>query len=83
METSDPTPQAQEAELVARLRQGDKAALEQLYLRNVDHIYSLVFHQVGQNKSVAEDIVTEVFISALNSVDKFRGRARFIHGCTV
>ena len=31
METPDSSPQAQEAELVARLRQGDTAALEQLY----------------------------------------------------
>jgi len=75
MDTPDSTLQNQETELVARLRQGDAAALEQLYLRYVDRVYSLVFHQVGRNKSVAEDIVQETFLSALKSISKFRGQS--------
>jgi len=77
MDTPEGTTQAQEAELVARLQQGDRGALEQLYLRHVDRLYSLVFHQVGRNKSVAEDIVQETFLAALNSAGKFRGRSKF------
>jgi len=76
METPNSTLQNQEAELVARLRQGDAAALEQMYQRYVDHVYSLVFHQVGQDKSVAEDIVQETFLSALKSIGKFRGKSK-------
>lgn len=77
MDTPEGTTQAQEAELVSRLRQGDGDALQQLYLRYVDRLYSLIFHQVGRNKAVAEDIVQETFIAALNSADKFRGRSQF------
>jgi len=76
METPDSTLQNQETELVARLRQGDAAALEQLYRQYVDRVYSVVFHQVGQNKSVAEDIVQETFLSALKSIGKFRGKSK-------
>lgn len=38
----------QEDELVAKLRQGDRTALEQLYQQNFGRLYSLVFHQVGR-----------------------------------
>lgn len=76
MDTPDSTLQNQETELVARLRQGDAAALEQLYRQYVDRVYSVVFHQVGQNKSVAEDIVQETFLSALRSIGKFRGKSK-------
>ncbi len=75
MKTPDFIPQAEEAELVARLRPGDTAALGQLYLRYVDRLYSLVFNQVGRNKGVAEDIVQETFLAALNAVGKFRGQS--------
>jgi len=77
MDTPEGTTQAQEAELVSRLRQGDRDALQQLYLRYVDRLYSFAFHQVGRNKAVAEDIVQETFIAALNSAAKFRGRSQF------
>ena len=77
MDAPDDTTRTQEAELVSRLRQGDGDALQQLYLRYVDRLYSLIFHQVGRNKAVAEDIVQETFIAALNSASKFRGRSQF------
>ena len=76
MKTPDSTLQNQETELVERLRQGDAAALEQMYRQYVDRVYSVVFHQVGQDKSVAEDIVQETFLSALKSIGKFRGKSR-------
>jgi len=47
--------QTNEAELVARLRRGDPAAIEQLFKTYFDRLYSLVFNQVGRNRAVAED----------------------------
>jgi len=76
MKIPDSTLQNQETELVARLRQGDTAALEQVYRQYVDRVYSVVFHQVGQDKSVAEDIVQETFLSALKAIGKFRGKSK-------
>ena len=77
MQISDSTLQNQETELVAKLRQGDIASLEQLYRQYVDRVYSMVFHQVNQDKSVAEDIVQETFLSALKSIGKFHGKSKF------
>ena len=76
MDTPDSTLQNQETELVARLRQGDAVALEQLYRQYVDRVYSVVFHQVSQDKSVAGDIVQETFLSALKSIGKFHGKSK-------
>jgi len=76
-DTPDDATQGQETELVARLRQGDTGALEQLYLRYVDRLHSLVFRQVGRNQSVTEDIVQETFMVALKSAVKFRGHSTF------
>lgn len=77
MGTPGSSPQAQEAELVAKLRQGDTAALQQLYQRYFDRLYSLVFHQVGRNQDVAEDIVQETFLVMLKSMGNFRGQSKF------
>jgi len=76
MDIPDSTLQNQETELVARLRQGDAVALEQLYRQYVDRVYSVVFHQVSQDKSVTEDIVQETFLSALKSIGKFHGKSK-------
>ncbi len=37
----------------------------------------MVFHQVGKNKQVAEDLTQETFVEMLKSIDKFRGRSKF------
>lgn len=49
----------------------DKHAFEQFYKANVDRIYRYVFFRVGRNVSVAEDLVSEIFIKALKNFHKF------------
>jgi len=66
----------EDADLTARLRRGETDAVQDLYLRYVDRLYSLVFHQVGRNKNIAEDIVQETFLAALNSVSRYRGQSK-------
>jgi RNA polymerase sigma-70 factor (ECF subfamily) len=68
--------QAKEAELGARLQRGDVTAIEQLFKTYFDRLYSLVFNQVGRNQVVAEDIIQETFLSALNSASRFRGQSK-------
>jgi RNA polymerase sigma-70 factor (ECF subfamily) len=75
-EKADNSAQAKEVELVTRIRQGDVAALEQLYYRYFDRLYSLVYNQVGRNHSIAEDIVQETFLAVLKSASKFRGQSK-------
>ncbi|NCO32140.1 sigma-70 family RNA polymerase sigma factor [bacterium] len=42
-----------------------------MYDKYVDKIYNFVYYKTT-NKEVAEDIVSDVFISALNNINSFR-----------
>ena len=73
MKVADPTTQSYETQLVNRLRAGDSTAMEEFYNIYRNRLYSLVLEQVGRDHGVAEDLVQEVFLAALGSLDKFRG----------
>src|ERR687886_285997 len=63
--------------LVQRAQQGDRAALEELYLIHFDRIYSYLHMTVG-NRHDAEDLTTQTFLKMLESIGKFRwGSAPF------
>src|SRR5207248_3674128 len=57
--------------LVERAQQGDRAALEELYLIHFDRIYSYLHMTVG-NRHDAEDLTTQTFLKMLESIGKFR-----------
>jgi RNA polymerase sigma-70 factor (ECF subfamily) len=57
--------------LVDRAQQGDRAALEELYLIHFDRIYSYLHVSVG-NKHDAEDLTTQTFLKMLESIGRFR-----------
>jgi RNA polymerase sigma-70 factor, ECF subfamily len=57
--------------LVERAQQGERAALEELYLIHFDRIYSYLHVSVG-NKHDAEDLTTQTFLRMLESINKFR-----------
>src|SRR5436309_11372968 len=61
-------------ELAARGQQGDRDALEELYLIHFDRIYSYLHMSVG-NRQDAEDLTTQTFLKMLESIGKFRFRA--------
>ena len=73
MTISGSTSQSYETKLVQKLRSGDSAAMEEFYNIYRSRLYSLVLEQVGRDEAVAEDLVQEVFLAALGSLDKFRG----------
>ena len=56
--------------LVARAQNGDRRALEQLYLLHFDRIYSYLQMSVG-NRHDAEDLTNQTFIKMLESIDRF------------
>jgi RNA polymerase sigma-70 factor (ECF subfamily) len=60
--------------LVERAQRGDRAALEELYLRHFDRIYSYLHMSVG-NRHDAEDLTTQTFLKMLESIGKFRWRS--------
>ena len=60
--------------LVARAQQGNRDALEELYLIHFDRIDSYLHMSVG-NRHDAEDLTTQVFVKMLESIGKFRWRS--------
>jgi RNA polymerase sigma-70 factor (ECF subfamily) len=62
-----------ETKLVEKLRSGDSAATAEFYNLYRNRLYSLALQQVDRDETVAEDLVQEVFLAALSSLDKFRG----------
>ncbi len=60
--------------LVERGQQGDRDALEDLYLIHFDRIYSYLHMSVG-NRHDAEDLTTQTFLKMLESIGKFRFQA--------
>jgi RNA polymerase sigma-70 factor (ECF subfamily) len=57
--------------LVDRAQQGDRDALEELYLIHFDRIYGYLHVSVG-NRHDAEDLTTQTFLKMLESIGKFR-----------
>lgn len=73
MKTAVSTSSSHETRLVSRLRSGESEAVEQFYNMYRKRLYYLLLEQVDRNQIVAEDLVQEVFLAALGSLDKFRG----------
>ena len=73
MKIAAPTSQSYEAKLVEKLRSGDSTAMEEFYNLYRSRLYTLISEQVDRDQAVAEDLVQEVFLAALSSLDKFRG----------
>ena len=70
--TAQPAPTQDEVRrLVERGQQGDRDALEELYLIHFDRIYSYLHMTVG-NRHDAEDLTTQTFLRMLESIRKFR-----------
>jgi RNA polymerase sigma-70 factor (ECF subfamily) len=60
--------------LVARCREGDLGAFEELYKGHAGRLYSLAFRMLG-NAADAEDLLQEIFLSAHRKLESFRGDA--------
>src|SRR4051812_24513159 len=60
--------------LVARCRDGDLGAFEELYRAHAGRLHSLAYRMLG-NAADAEDLLQEIFLSAHRKLDSFRGDA--------
>jgi RNA polymerase sigma-70 factor, ECF subfamily len=69
----DATTTADARRLVERAQQGDRRALEELYLMHFDRIYSYLQMSVG-NRHDAEDLTNQTFVKMLESIDRFQWR---------
>jgi RNA polymerase sigma-70 factor (ECF subfamily) len=57
--------------LVERAQDGERDALEELYLIHFDRIYSYLHMSVG-NRHDAEDLTTQTFLKMLEAIGRFR-----------
>ena len=64
-----------EAGLLARLRNGDEEAYEELVCKYIGRILSVVRRLVGHEED-ANDAVQEAFLAAFKAIDRFDGKSR-------
>jgi len=67
---------ADEAELVASAKSGDRGAFEQLVRMTYADAYTLAY-RLTANEEDARDVVQEAYERAFKSIKRFRGDARF------
>ena len=65
----------QEDALVARLRQGDHRAFEELVIAYQHRVFGVALRMLG-NRAEAEEIAQETFLRAHRALPEFRGDAR-------
>jgi RNA polymerase sigma-70 factor (ECF subfamily) len=63
-------------QLAAKAREGDAAAMEELYLRYRQPVFRIVYRST-RNTDEAEDIVQDVFLKAFERLHTFREQSRF------
>jgi RNA polymerase sigma-70 factor (ECF subfamily) len=74
LETPPAVPAADEAELLARLRDGDERAFEVLVDRHYGTMLAVARGYV-KSRAVAEEVVQEAWLGVLNGLDRFEGRS--------
>jgi len=65
-----------ERQLLRRLRERDERAFRELVEAHRDRVYNLTFRMLG-NRSEAEDVAQEVFITVFKTIDSFREESKF------
>src|SRR5947209_20387115 len=60
--------------LIGRIAAGDKLAMQVMFARHHVRVYRFVLRLVG-NPTVAEDLISEVFLDVWRQADRFEGRS--------
>jgi RNA polymerase sigma-70 factor, ECF subfamily len=66
----------EETELIQQARQGDGKAIQALYRRYADRVYTVVRRLAGDD-ALAEDWAQEAWLRAIRALPTFRGEAEF------
>lgn len=73
---SDSFVQQSEAQLLAKVQQGDKTAYHTLYQTYIGQVYALCY-RLTADAALAEDAAQEVFIQLWHKVGNFKGDSKF------
>lgn len=65
-----------DAELVARVQNGDVRAYDELVLKYRERLFAIVYN-LTSNREDAADITQDVFIKAFSSITRFKGHSAF------
>jgi RNA polymerase sigma-70 factor, ECF subfamily len=65
-----------ERSLLRRLRERDERAFRELIDSHRDRVFNITFRMLG-NRSEAEDVAQEVFITVFKTIESFREEAKF------
>ncbi len=65
-----------DAELVARAREGDTAAFDELVEKYTPKLYGLVYHMTSNHEDT-NDVLQDVFAKAYRALKRFRGKSTF------
>jgi RNA polymerase sigma-70 factor, ECF subfamily len=68
-----------EQRLVSKAQAGDRKALQVLLARHADALYSRIVLPRTGDRAVAEDIVKDTMVTAIEKLDTFRWRGRSIY----
>ncbi len=68
-----PQETADESQIIARAKQGDREALGELYERYVDAVYHYMIYRTSDH-NLAEDLTAEVFASVITSIERYEDR---------
>ena len=64
-------------ELVARIKEGEDWATEELVNRYQQKTYAIAYHMCGEDREEAKDLTQEAFLRVFRSLGKFRGDSSF------
>ncbi len=70
-----------DVDLVERVQNGDREALERLVLRHQAWIYNIAIRMVFQPQD-AEEVTQEVLVKVITRLGTFRGESGFARGST-
>jgi len=68
-----PSEQDEEAQLIARAQESERAAWDEIFQRHYHRVYVFVFCRVG-DVTAAEDLTADVFVEAWKGIDRFSYR---------
>jgi RNA polymerase sigma-70 factor (ECF subfamily) len=73
--TSDATPDGDERDLVASVLRKDRKAAARFVAAHIDAVYAYARYRLAPRLDLADDVVQDVFLAALNALGAFQGQA--------